>query len=152
MKTLIYSMSLNGEYSITLASLRYISDTHTDDTFTELIMPKNGVLTDDMLAQFKDADLVIFASSLYHFGLASQAMESLNVIGAYLKQHCPRIAVTLFTTSGLMMDNIPHELVRKWAERFGLRYIKGESIYSSDMLNETYRADVYAWYHNVKAL
>ena len=152
MRTLIYSMSLNGEYSITLASLRFISDTHKDDTFKELIMPKNGVLTDDMLAQFKDADLVIFASGMYHFGLASQALESMNVIGEYMRMNCPHTAVTLFTTSGFMMDTIPHEQVRKWAERFGLRYIKGESILSADMLNEKYRADVYAWYNNVKVL
>ena len=64
MKTLIYSMSLNGEYSITLASLRFISDTYKDDVFEELIMPKNGVLTDAMLAKFKEADLVIFASGM----------------------------------------------------------------------------------------
>lgn len=152
MKTLIYSMSLNGEYSITLASLRFISDTHKDDVFEELIMPKNGVLTGDMLAKFKEADLVIFASGMYHFSLASQALDSMNVIGDYLRQNCPNKAVTLFTTSGFMMDNIPHEQVRKWAERYGLKYIKGESIYSADMLNEKYRADVYAWYNNVKAL
>ena len=42
MKTLIYSMSLNGEYSITLASLRYISDTHKEDAFEELIMPRTA--------------------------------------------------------------------------------------------------------------
>ena len=145
-------MSLNGEYSITLASLRFISDTHKDDTFEELIMPKNGVLTDDMLAKFKDADLVILASGMYHFGLASQAMDSMNVIGDYMRKNCPDTAVTLFTTSGLMMDTIPHELAKKWAERFGLKYIKGESIYSSDILSEKYRADVYAWYNNVKVL
>ncbi len=152
MKTLIYSMSLNGEYSITLASLRYIIDTHKDDTFKELIMPKNGKLTDDMLAEFKKADLVILASGMYHFALASQALESMNVIGDYLRKNEKKTAVTLFTTSGMMMDNIPHEQAKKWAERFGLRYIKGESIYSSDMLVEKYRADVYAWYNNVKVL
>ena len=145
-------MSLNGEYSITLASLRYISDTHKDDTFEELIMPKNGKLTEDMLAKFKDADLVMLASSLYHFSFSSQAMDSLNVIGRYLQQNSPQKPVTLFTTSGLMMDNLPHAQARKWAERYGLRYIKGSGIYSADMLNEKYRADVYSWYHSVRAL
>ena len=82
-------MSLNGEYSITLASLRYISDTHKEDSFEELIMPKNGVLTEDMLAKFKDADLVMLASSLYHFSFSSQAMDSLNVIGDYLRKNAP---------------------------------------------------------------
>ena len=52
-------------------------------------MPKNGKLTEDMLAKFKDADLVMLASSLYHFGLSSQAMDSLNVIGRYLQQNSP---------------------------------------------------------------
>ena len=152
LKTLIYSMSLNGEYSITLASLRYISDTHKEDAFEALIMPKNGVLTEDMLAKFKDADLVMLASSLYHFSFSSQAMDSLNVIGRYLQQNSPHKPVTLFTTSGLMMDNLPHAQARKWAERCGLRYIKGDGIYSADMLNERYRADVYAWYHNARSL
>ena len=150
MKTLIYSMSLNGEHSITLASLRFITNTHPEDVFEELIMPKNGVLTDEMLAKFGDADLIMLASSLYHFSLSSQAMDSLNVIGNYMRGNNLHTPVTLFTTSGFIMDTIPHEYVRKWAERFELRYIKGESIYSSDMLDDKYRADVYAWYNNVK--
>ena len=51
-----------------------------------------------------------------------------------------------------MMYNLPHAQARKWAERYGLRYIKGDGIYSADMLNEKYRADVYAWYHNARSL
>ena len=152
MKTLIYSMSLNGELSTTLASLRIISYTHKDDVFDELIMPKNGVLTEEMLAQFRDVDLVMLASSLYHFTISSQAMDSLEIVGDYLRRNNPNVAVTLFTTSAFVLDNIPHELARKWANRFGLRYIKGQSILSMDMLKEKYRADVYAWYINVKAL
>lgn len=152
MKTLIFSMSLNGEHSITLASLRFISKTHTDDTFDELIMPKTGVLTDDMLAKFKDADLVILASGMYHFNLSSQSMDAMKTIGEYMQKNGLHTPVTLFTTSGFMMDVIPHEYTRKWAERYGLKYIKGESIYSSDILDEKYRADVYAWYHNVRVL
>ena len=152
MKTLIYSMSLNGEISTTLASLRFISDTHKDDVFEELIMPKNGVLTEEMLAQFRDVDLVMLASSLYHFAFSSQAMDSLKVVGDYLRKNNPNVAVTLFTTSAFAMDFIPHEQARKWANRFGLRYIKGVSILSMDMVKEKYRADVYAWYHNVRAL
>lgn len=79
-------------------------------------------------------------------------MDSLNVIGRYLQENSPQKPVTLFTTSGLMMDNLPHAQARKWAERCGLRYIKGDGIYSADMLNEKYRADVYAWYHSVRSL
>ena len=70
---------------------------------------------------------------------------SMNVIGDYLQKNSPHKPVTLFTASGLMMDNTPHEQVRKWAIRYGLRCIKGDGIYSADMLNEKYRADVYAW-------
>ena len=96
MKTLIYSMSLNGEHSITLASLRFIRNTHPEDVFEELIMPKNGVLTGEMLAKFGDADLIMFASSLYHFSLSSQAMDSLNVIGEYMRTYGINVPVTLF--------------------------------------------------------
>ena len=145
-------MSLNGELSGTLESLRFISDTYKDDVFEELIMPKNGALTEEMLSQFKNVDLVMLASSMYHFALSSQSMDSLKLVGDYLRKNNPNAVVTLFTTSVFALDNIPHELARKWANRFGLRYIKGESILSSDILIEKYRADVYAWYNNVKAL
>ncbi|MCR4686746.1 MAG: NAD(P)H-dependent oxidoreductase [Lachnospiraceae bacterium] len=152
MKTLVFSLSLNGEQSITLASMRFVSHTHTDDTFVELVMPKSGILKDEDLAKFKEADLIIVATSLYHFCLSSQSMEALNNVGEYMRQNGLHTPVTTFTTSGMMMDNLPHDYIKIWAERFGLRYIKGEGIYSTDILEEKYRADVYAWYNNVKAL
>ena len=133
MKTLIYSMSLNGEISTTLASLRFISDTHKDDVFEELIMPKNGVLTEEMLAQFRDVDLVMLASSLYHFAFSSQAMDSLKVVGDYLRKNNPNVAVTLFTTSAFAMES---GIAETTPTTFPPRYTpRSESLYAPGVVS-----------------
>ena len=154
LKTLIFSMSLNGEVSVTLASTRYLSDVYTPkgDVFDEIIMPKNGVVSDEMLAKFAEADLVVFATSMYHFLIASQAMDAMATIGEYMKQNCPGKPVTYFMTSNFLMDVLVHRYVESWTKQWGMRYIKGVSIFSDDMQQARYRADVFAWYNNVKAI
>ena len=153
MKTLIYSMSLNGEMSVTLHSTRYLQDVYSkSDTFEEIKIPMNGVLTDDSLAKFKDADLVVFATSMYHFLIASQAMESMAAIGEYMKANCPGKPVTYFMTSNFLQDVLVHDYIRIWARNYGMKYIKGISIFSDDVVEKRYRADIFAWFNNVKAL
>ena len=155
MKALIYSMSLNGEMSVTLHSTRYLQDVFKakeNDEFMEIQIPKSGKVSDEDLAKFKEADLVIFATSMYHFLIASQAMEAMAKIGDYMKDNCPDKPVTYFMTSNFLMDNLVHEYIRKWTRRYGMNYIKGISIFSDDVLEDKWRADIYAWFRNVKFL
>ena len=152
MKTLIFLMSMNGEMSVTLHSTRCIQDVYKTDEFEEIMLSKDGVLPDSTLEKFKDADLIMFSTSMYHFLIASQAMEAMKTIGEYMQKTCPDKPVTYFMTSNFLMDVLVHEYVERWAERYGMKYIKGISIFSDDITTDRYRADMYAWYNNVKAL
>ena len=154
MKTLVFSMSLNGEFSVTLHSLRYLSDVYSKkgDTFEEIVIGKNGGIPEGSLEKFKEADLVIFATSMYHFFIASQAMKTMEEIGAYMQKECPDKPITYFMTSNFLMDNLVHDYIRIWARNYGMKYIKGISFFSDDIVEEKYRADLYAWFNNVKYL
>ena len=153
MKTLIFLMSMNGEMSVTLHSTRCIQDVFKNtDEFEELQLPKNGVLPEGTLEKFKEADLIMFSTSMYHFLIASQAMEAMTEIGKYMQENCPGKPVTYFMTSNFLMDVLVHEYIERWADRFGMRYIKGISIFSDDIIEDKYRADLYAWFSNVKNL
>jgi multimeric flavodoxin WrbA len=147
-------MSLNGEMSVTLHATRYMQDVYKKkgDEFTEVLIPKSGKITDEELAKFKEADLVIFATSMYHFLIASQAMEAMQKIGDYMQQNCPDKPCTYFMTSNFLMDNLVHEYIRKWTRRYGMNYIKGISLFSDDIVEEKWRGDLFAWFNNVKTL
>lgn len=147
-------MSLNGEMSVTLHSTRYLQDVYAkkNETFEEIVMPKNGAVSDEMLQKFKDADLVVFATSMYHFMIASQAMNAMTAIGEFMKTACPGKPVTYFMTSNFLMDVLVHRYVENWTKRWGMHFIKGISIFSDDMIEEKFRADVYAWFNGVISL
>lgn len=152
MKALIFLMSMNGEMSVTLHSTRCIQRTFKSDEFEEVLFPKDGIVSDDVLKKIKESDLIVFSTSMYHFLISSQAMDSMKEIGEYMQANCPDKAVTYFMTSNFLMDVLVHQYVENWAVRYGMNYIKGISIFSDDVVEDKYRADIYAWWNNVKAL
>lgn len=152
MKVLVYSMSLNGEFSSTLAATRYISTAFKKrgDEFNEIIMPKDGKVTDEHLAAFVDADIIMLATSMYHFTIASQAMEAMSIIGAHLKKNCPGKPVTVLMTSNYLMDPLVRQYIESWAISSKLKYIKGFNMHMDDILDDKRRTDAYAWFESVK--
>ncbi|MCR4717278.1 MAG: hypothetical protein K5656_08860 [Lachnospiraceae bacterium] len=154
MRVLTYSMSLNGEYSATLHSMRYIADafSKSGDEFSEIIMAKDGKVTDEELTQMAEADLVVIATSMYHFFIASQAMEAMGKIGAYLKEKCPNKPVTCFMTSNYLMDPLVRQYVKSWATSYNLNYLNGYNMFMNDMLEDDKRNDAFAWFESVRLL
>ncbi len=153
LKTAILSMSLNGELSVTLHSTRYLQDVYKDtDTFDEIVIAKSGALPEGALEKFKDADLVMFTTSMYHFFIASQAMDTMVKIGEYMQANCPGKPVTYFMTSNFLMDVLVHDYFKIWARNYGMKLIKGLSFFSDDVTEAKYRADLFAWFNNVKAV
>lgn len=152
MHILVYSMSLNGEFSSTLAGTRYIADAFKKqgDEFEEIIMPKTGNVTDEELEKFGKADLVVLATSMYHFIIASQAMSAMSKIGAYLKENYPNKPVTVFMTSNFLMDPLVRQYIESWSDSNGLNYIKGFNMHMDDILDDDKRNAAYAWFQAVK--
>ena len=154
MKILVYSMSLNSEFSSTLAATRYVSSAFkkNGDEFSEIIMPKDGKVTDEDLAKFAEADLVVLATSMYHFIIAAQEMEAMKKIGDYLETNCPGKPVTVLMTSNYLMDPLVRQYVESWAASHKLKYIKGWNMHMDDVLDDEKRNNTYSWFQSVKLL
>jgi len=154
MKVVVFSMSLNGEYSSTLCATRYIADAFKKqgDEFTEIIMSKDGKVKPEELKRIGEAELVVFATSMYHFIIASQAMEAMGTIGEFIKKNFPNKPVTCFMTSNYLMDPLVRQYIESWAKTYDAVYFKGFNMHMDDILDDDKRSDAYAWFYATKLL
>lgn len=152
MNILVYSMSLNAEFSSTLAGTRYIRKAFEKrgENFDEIIMSKDGSVSDSDLEKFEKADLILFATSMYHFIMASQANEALTKIFTYLKDKCPNKPVTVFMTTNYLMDTLPRQVIESMCESYGLKYIKGFNMHMDDIPDNDKMNNAYSWFESVR--
>lgn len=153
MKIVILSASPKNENSVTLQVGKLIekmSQFSVKDEFTELLIG-NGKYTEEIGEKIKQADLVMFCSSLFHFSVPQQLMLFLNSVEENIGNEIQGKPVTYFTTSSQLMDTEAHSYMQKRLKRMGVLYIRGLSLLDVDILEEEGREKVGNWYHYVRS-
>ena len=110
MKIVILSASPKKEASLTLQTGRLIqkvSEFSVKDEFSEFLIG-DGKYTKEIGDKVREADLVMFCSSIFHFNVHQQLMGFLDNLEADLGQAMVGKPVTYFTTSAHLLDTEPH--------------------------------------------
>lgn len=153
MKIVILSASPKKEASLTLQTGRLIqkvSEFSVKDEFSEFLIG-DGKYTKEIGDKVREADLVMFCSSIFHFNVHQQLMGFLDNLEADLGQAMVGKPVTYFTTSAHLLDTEPHFYMETRLSRMGAYFIRSLSMLDDDMLREDRREEVANWYKYVRS-
>ena len=153
MKIVILSASPKKDASITLQIGRLIqkvSELSVKDEFSEFMIG-DGKYTKEIGEKIKEADLVMFCSSIFHFNVHQQLMCFLDDMEADLGNVMIGKPVTYFTTSAHLLDTEPHFYMETRLSRMGAYFIRSLSMLDNDMLQEERREEVANWYMYVRS-
>lgn len=144
MRVAVLSASPKQQLSLTLQTVRVLQKMCKEDEF-DICFIKDVNDCSEFEAKAKDADLVLFLSSLFHFNTHGQLMRYLK--GLHLPEGKP---ITYITTSGGNMDIPAHNYMRSYARHNKLKWIRSLSLLDEDVLQECRREELYRWFLYVK--
>jgi len=153
MKIVILSASPKKEASITLQVgrlIQKISELSVKDEFSEFLIG-DGKYTKEIGEKIKEADLVMFCSSIFHYNVHQQLMVFLDDMEADLGSAMVGKPVTYFTTSAHLLDTEPHFYMETRLSRMGAYFIRSLSMLDNDMLEDAKREEIGNWYKYVRS-
>jgi len=126
MKILVINCSPKKETSLTYKSSLFLKKYYGKEDEFKYIFAADGRFPEENYEDFRNADLVVLCSSLYHFSIHAQMIHLFadmekNLI---LSEKC----MTYLTTSAHNFDQSPHTTVRLFAERNNMYYLEGLSL------------------------
>lgn len=153
MKVAVLNGSPRGRYSTTLHSVLFLQKMFSQDEFT-VVETSSAIRSlekdlSPLLGALEDADLVLFAYPVYTFIVPSQlhrAIELLKESGVDLSgKFCAQI-----TTSKHFYDVTAHRFIEENATDMGMRYIRGLYADMDDLLKESGRRELCAFWEFVR--
>ncbi len=139
MRILVLNGSPKGEYSSTLATVRYLEILHPEHTFEVLPVGQRYRSYEKDFAPAKEAleraDLILFCYPVYTFIVPAQLHRFIELI----KENKPDIAgkfATQFSTSKHFYDITAHNFIRDNCFDLGLKYVRGLSADMDDLTKE----------------
>lgn len=150
MKILVLSGSPKGEDSVTLQYMYYLQKYYKEDSF-DIAIVGDGKYTDDLTDRIKNADLIIYTSSIFHFSVHQQTLVFLDSLEKH-KDILKDKPFTYFTTSVMIMEFTAHTVMKSAIERFGARYIRSLSLFDDALFKLEGQTDLVNWFRYVKSV
>ncbi len=153
MKVCILSCSPKGENSLTLSSVRFLEKFYPNDEFRVHITASVNC-PDEAVKSCADADLVLFAASIFHLNVHAQMMSMLDDLLAKLKtaknNDLSDTFFTCVTTSNFLYDVGAHAYIKHWADNNHLNYLRILSLKDDSVLEEWGREELFRWFQYTK--
>lgn len=149
MKILVLSCSPKRETSLTLHNLKFIEKMFPDDTFS-VHYTTNGTFSDDLKEEFSQRDLVLMISSIFHFSVHSAMLPLLIDMKKKMGDEIVGKPFTYLTTSGKNGEYNAHDLVRRFAQNNGMKWITSLSLDDVSALSPEGREEMFCWFGFVK--
>jgi len=151
MKILVLSCSPKRETSLTLHNLKFIEKMFPEDTFV-VSHTTNGVFSEELIPEFRQSDLILMISSIFHFSTHSAMLplmqDMTKKLGAENLRGKP---FTYMTTSGKNGEYNAHDFVRRFARNAGMYWLTSLSLDDVSALSSEGREEMYCWFSFVKA-
>lgn len=147
MKITVFNSSPKGNTSITLQVIKYLEKVYKQDNF-QIYNVGNGIVTEELEKAIQDCDLIIEASSIFHFSVHAQMMgffEQLKNKGLLQNKK-----VTYILTSMKLGDEIAIGYVEQVVKSSGGSMLLPISLLDEDILNTVGQATVCHWYNYIR--
>ncbi len=150
MKIMVMSCSPKKEVSLTYQTYLFLELMFPDDTF-DVHFTTDGTFPDELADAFREADLILVLSSIYHFSVHTQMVELFRNMEHVLGKELKRKPITYMTTSGMNAEYFAHEYVEHWAERNEMHFISGLSMRDVGILSDKGKEELYCWFTYAKS-
>jgi len=150
MKIAVLSFSPKNETSLTYHSMLYLQKVFKEDTFDIKLVGGQTEPKEDAIDAIKEADLVIFLSSLFHFSIPHQMMIYIDKLVDTQAEMLKTKTFTYYTTSGKIMDIAAHSYMERFFTENGFKMVRFCSQYDRSLTEEKGRSELVTWFKFIK--